>query len=258
MENHEKDDINTFVWRLVSVIICLLLLGSFFFRYLVLSTYEYSPIIVFGMSGLLIPGITLIALMILLVIFPYHFYIHAVFCWGLGLLFLLDGGSTNALFMHLVSYIFLYRQGFFKKKALVKLICGGVLLLFVILTQLHFDLERFASNLPVYMNVALSPVIAGILLKPEIDWIKKRGRRMTLRLSPPRFTKKDALILEKIIQGEKYEAIAAEIQMPIGTLKRKIRNLFMKLQVSDRTLFLTLYAKHKVVFEDTGETTTQE
>ena len=245
-----KKDKNTFIWRLVSLTLCLLLLCSFFVRYFILNTDKRPDIIIFGIPGLYIPLITITVLAALLVIFPYRFYIHAAACWILSLAFLLGDGRANALMMHFIGYLFLYRQGFFATKARIKLICGGgLLLLVVILAQQRFEPSDFVHNIPRYMDFLIALAVSYLILRPEINYLKNRKKDMVLQLPADYFTERDVLILEKIIQGEKYEAIAQETKMSMSSLKRHIRRLFLRLQVSDRLCFITFYANHKVILD---------
>jgi DNA-binding CsgD family transcriptional regulator len=191
-------------------------------------------------------------ILILLLVFPYQFYIHAAFFWTFGLIRLFDGGGISALLVHLISYIFLYRQGFFSTRALPKLVIGGIVLFLVFASQLRLGYVVFARNINYYVNVLAILVVAALLLLPEIKNLRNAKKDFTLRLASDFFTEKDVEILNKIKDGDKYDSIAIDIEMPVSTLKKHIRSLFERLQVSDRVRFVSLYSNYKIILENTN------
>ena len=244
---HNKFDRRTFVWRLSSVIVCLIWIGGFLGRYFTFGIYKPLPVIFFTTGGFVIPIVFMAGLMVLLLIFPYQFFIHAVVFWTLGLAQLIGGAGLNALILHLLGYLFLYRQGFFITKPLPKLIAGGIILMAALASQLRFGYEEFLLNTRYLIDFLMVMGITALLFIPEIKYLKNREKDMILHLSSGIFEEKDAAILEKILAGEKYETIAKEAGMAISTLKKHIRSMFERLRVSDRVNFMSMYAKHKIV-----------
>ena len=238
-------DKRTLIWRIASVAICLILFCSYATKEIIAEGgFPYD----INASRLIIPAITFFIVMVLLVIFPYQFYIHAAACWLFGFVLLIDGGRLNALLLHLLGYLFLYRQGFFIKRARIKLIIGSLLLLFVIITQLRFGLTQFKYNISYYTVILTTLVVTYFLLLPEINIIKNHKDEKILYLPSDNFKKRDVMILEKIINGDKYEVIASDLKIPMSTLTRRIHNLFLKLQVSGQRNFISKYANHKIKF----------
>jgi DNA-binding NarL/FixJ family response regulator len=105
----------------------------------------------------------------------------------------------------------------------------------------------FLENTLEALVFGLVVAITVVLLLNEWRFQQEEHKEMTLRLPSKTFTEKDVSILEKILSGKKYDTIAIETGLAVSTLKKHIRHLFRMLQVSDRTSFISLYAKHKVI-----------
>ena len=71
-----------------------------------------------------------------------------------------------------------------------------------------------------------------------------------LRLSRNTFTGQDIQILRKILNGEKYEAVASELGMGLSTLKKRLTFLFSFLEISDKAHFLEQFENHTILFDD--------
>jgi DNA-binding NarL/FixJ family response regulator len=95
-----------------------------------------------------------------------------------------------------------------------------------------------------------------LLLLPKLQgsWNKDREEKQGIKESVPSghgdcspivlfdyLNEQDKQILERIRQGEKYESIAKGVDIPVITLKRRLKQLFKKLQVSNRESFLIRY-----------------
>jgi DNA-binding CsgD family transcriptional regulator len=64
------------------------------------------------------------------------------------------------------------------------------------------------------------------------------------------FTRRDVDMLNRVLGAEKYEAIAAEYGLAVSTLKNRMRLLFTRIGVQDRTAFLSVYARYSLALED--------
>jgi len=240
----------TLIWRLAPLVF----LGFLWIVYYISPGYGteiYSFLLLKNvlLDKFVITGIIFGITAVLMFFFPYRFYIHAVFCLSWSLLRIIDGSTIYAFLLYLLGFIFLYRQGFFKNGGRIKLVIGGLLLVTAFLTQLHFG---YIMVLLRFVWLIISVILGGIaivVLNPEILEIRMKKRGMVLRLSPDKFTKEDVEILTKILAGEKYESIAIDEKKSMSTFKRYIQDLYHRLQVNDRTGFLTTYANYQIVLE---------
>jgi DNA-binding CsgD family transcriptional regulator len=146
----------------------------------------------------------------------------------------------------LFGYIFLYRQGFFNKNKKKKLLIGGLIIIIAIASQLRITGVDLLSRIFHFVGFMTVILLTFVILRPEIQVIRKK-RRSKILVLPPDFKEKDAIILRKILIGTKYEVIANEEKLSLSTLKKQIRRMFYKLEVGGRYDFLLRYVDHKVV-----------
>ncbi|GHV89413.1 hypothetical protein AGMMS50267_17730 [Spirochaetia bacterium] len=161
---------------------------------------------------------------------------------------LIDGGVTNALLIHFLSYIFLYRQGFFNTHHRIKLIIGGCLLAAAIASQIRFGYIILSQQLIRLFEMGFVVFVTAVFLRPQIRQIVDAEQILHLPLDL--YGEEDAAILRKIIAGEKYETIARETGRSVSAVKNHIHGVFQRLQVTDRVSFLSHYATHRIVREE--------
>ncbi|MDR2575282.1 MAG: LuxR C-terminal-related transcriptional regulator [Treponema sp.] len=129
-----------------------------------------------------------------------------------------------------------------------------IMLLVAIISQmLLLGITVFLENTLEALVFGLVVAITVVLLLNEWRFQQEEHKEMTLRLPSKVFTDKDVSILKKILSGEKYDTIARDTGQSINTLKKHVRRLFNMLQVSDRTSFMSLYAKHQVILDSSDK-----
>jgi DNA-binding CsgD family transcriptional regulator len=247
--NKEEFSLTMIVWRIAPLVIALIWIASYVFQFYPIGTYSYEYMIITP-THLYIPVILFGIMIFLTMLFPHKFYIHGAFCWFFGLLWLIDGGLIISLSIHLFGYVFFYRQGFFNKDKKKKLLAGGLVIAAAITSQLRFtDVDMLSRGFN-FAGFILVIIFTIVILRPEIQTIRKKRRKKILVLQSDLFTKKDVVILRKILIGIKYEVIAKEEQLALSTLKKQVRQIFNELNVSDRTHFLVLYANHEIILNE--------
>ena len=127
---------------------------------------------------------------------------------------------------------------------------GILSLLAAIVSQIRFGWPVFVENTAEAIGFAFIISIMVLFVSKEWFFMHEQHKEMILYLSPEIFTDKDVQILEKILSGEKYDTIARETGLALSTLKKHIQKLFIKLQVSCRTSFMSLYANHRIILKN--------
>jgi len=61
-------------------------------------------------------------------------------------------------------------------------------------------------------------------------------------------SKRDCEWLLRIQNGEKYEVLAIEYNLSVGSVKNRLKNIYKTLDVSDRTEFEKKFKSYKIVF----------
>ncbi|MBQ4496219.1 MAG: hypothetical protein II973_01815, partial [Spirochaetaceae bacterium] len=62
-------------------------------------------------------------------------------------------------------------------------------------------------------------------------------------------TERDAKWLELVQQGVKYEAIAIDFELTLGTVQNRLNKLYHILETGDRIGFLSIYSNAKIVYQ---------
>jgi DNA-binding NarL/FixJ family response regulator len=99
-----------------------------------------------------------------------------------------------------------------------------------------------ARNLLLYFEFFLILAVSLLLVWPQIQKLRTVVNENVPRISVIGFSQTDIQILQKILAGDKYESIAVDCGLSINTMKHRAQKLFEKLQVTDRTTFVTKYA----------------
>jgi hypothetical protein len=207
--------------------------------------------------------LTIIGAMVLIV-FPLQFYIYAFFCCLWGILKILDGGGMEGILMYGLGLTFAFKQGFFKTSPRLKIALAALVLLAALLSQIQYGIIHITETLFGLFELLLIAGLVGILFMREIKTIKETGMQngkfpynpafsvtgSELRLSCNVFTGQDIQILRKILNGDKYEAVASELGMGLSTLKKRLTFLFSLLEISDKAHFLEQFENHTILFDD--------
>ena len=239
------------LWRITPALLMVILFVGFIVQTTVYNRHDFSYLIITPERHIIV--IVFIAVAAAATIaFPYQFWIHATFCMTWGLVRIADGELATPLILYLFGSVFLFRMGFFKRHEIPKMISGSVLLVAAILSQYRLQSGIFGPRMMHFSLILIMMFLVVIVLYPEIKMIRIRRRECILSLDPDRFTKEDADILRRVLAGEKYEAIAKDMKIPISTMKRHISRMFNALQVSDRISFLSRYAEHTIVRGEEG------
>jgi DNA-binding CsgD family transcriptional regulator len=179
---------------------------------------------------------------------PSNYYIYGVFCLIYSLAILAAGGNVIGFLLFLLACAFANKCNFFDKRGKGKWFILISLLLLAIGTQFRFGFDYIFLSLAYIIVTLLLLSLAVLLFLPEIERLRGRDPQV-FRLPPADFIRRDLLWLQRIQAGEKYEAIAADHGIALSTLKNRVRILFEKLGVQDRTMFLAAYAHVSLVLD---------
>jgi DNA-binding NarL/FixJ family response regulator len=147
--------------------------------------------------------------------------------------------------MYLLGGAFAYKQGFFRTYTRLKTAVTTIFLLGALALQIRYGFAMFLQTLLTYTLLALILTLALLLFFPEIKTLREK-RTMVLALPAALFSERDVKLLERVLSGIKYDAIAREEGIALVTFKKYIHNLFYRIGVSDRTNFLARYSHHTI------------
>jgi DNA-binding CsgD family transcriptional regulator len=255
MNMMEKRDV--LVWRLTAVIICLACLTGFLVRVFVWEPDVHELDL---LSGTVLMGFQMgmATLLIALIIFPRELYIHAALCAFWSLTSVIDGGSFVPISLYLLGCLFALKRGFFSVHVKRKTVVVGLVLLAALATQFRYSLTLLITNGLELFVFFLVAGIAESFFHHELQ--KLRGGQedvpranvsatlvadtLLLYLKPALFTAQDVAILQKVLDGAKYMSIAHDQNIAISTLKNRVRVLYSKIGVPDRTAFMSRYSRY--------------
>lgn len=141
--------------------------------------------------------------------------------------------------MFFLAVMFLYARGFYNRHKKTKSIVTVIVFICLILTEIRFGFKIF---LRAFIDVfGYTFVLVGILFfyhaylknlfKTNLD-NKKLYLHKFSGLKP-----RDAVWLTRILNGEKYDAIAIDENLSSGTVKNRLKYVFDVLGVCDRRGF---------------------
>jgi DNA-binding CsgD family transcriptional regulator len=239
------------IWRMAAIIICLGWAIDFWMRAFVLVTVIREqdilsfPVFIafYAMAGVLF---------IVSMFFPRELYIHGGLCWLWGLLRIIDGGSITALSLHILGYLFFTRRGFFRAFPRVKLSVAVLVVLLALASQIRYSVTLLIERCLQLFDFSLLVLISMMIFYPELSkaWQRWKNGPKLLELDPKRFNAHDVTILRKVLAGDKYDSVAKDVDISLSTLKKRIRILFIKIGVQDKTDFLAKYARATIELEE--------
>jgi DNA-binding CsgD family transcriptional regulator len=157
--------------------------------------------------------------------------------------------------MYCLGCAFAYKQGFFRTQLKTKCIVCGLILIASIVTQCRFGVAHLVETLLECLLLFILISIIAVLFWQEVGHLRQKNKETVLWLSPVQFTARDVEILRRILSAEKYDAIAAGVDMSLSALKQHVKTLFNKINVADKAAFMSRYARYTIELE---EKTTEE
>lgn len=166
----------------------------------------------------------------------------------------LEDNSNNimGLFMYLLGISSFLIRGFFKKNRKLKYILSAILYLLLCTAKLRFGYYIFIHYLIQTLGFSLVFAITlFFILEYFNQQVKKVDNQNTqqniLDLSQfPELTDRDKLWIHKVQSDAKYETIAKESNVSLGTMKNRMHQIFKIIDVPDRISFLSVYGGYTI------------
>lgn len=154
--------------------------------------------------------------------------------------------------MYGLSIILLHARGTFNSNKKIKETIVFIFFIVLILTEIRFGKDIFFSCL--FEKIAYSFVLVLCLFFLQVytfDIFETNVSNYKLDLKEfPKLIKRDAKWLSAIQNGEKYEALALNSQMSIGSVKNRLKIIFEELGVGDKQGFLNKYSDYEICYGD--------
>ncbi len=175
---------------------------------------------------------------------PVSFTGYALVFYFYGIGNFLDDGNVIASLCITLSFLFLHRSGFMKKKKVLKT-C-----LLLIIPMWALILQYFRHNLVFFLLAFMHIVgtvfilyLAYVLLYSKIKELEHINN--TKILSKEKCTQQDIEYLKRVRDGEKYGKIAQLYNISESKIKSRMVELYELLDVKTRSEFLLLYHNYE-------------
>ena len=147
-----------------------------------------------------------------------------------------------------LSALLLWIRGFFNCHKALKI---SVLVLFYLIPEffcIRFGWEFFATRLFEILQIILVTFCIIFLL---YEYMKSQTvKDKVLNIADyPDTTERDAKWLSLVQQGIKYEAIAIDFELTLGTVQNRLNKIYHILETGDRIGFLSIYSNAQIVYK---------
>lgn len=153
------------------------------------------------------------------------------------------------LLLYLLGDACLLYQGFYKKHTKAKIIASIGLYVFLSLFSLRFGLLCFINSWVVTLGYGLTFLAAIFFVVNflKIIHVKKNSRIWDLS-QYDELTNRDKEWLRDILMEKKYDEIARDYGLSVGTLKNRMHQIYLIIGITDRISLLATYGGYEVVF----------
>lgn len=160
-------------------------------------------------------------------------------------------GNANPAFAIIfleLAVILLWIRGFFKKHKALKI--TGLVLLYLIplLFNLRFGLATFTTQLLDILQIILVTSCTIFILYEYLRAQTAPDKILNVA-DYPETTERDAKWLSLVQQGVKYEAIAIDYELTLGTVQNRLNKVYHILEIGDRIGFLSIYSGAEIVYK---------
>ena len=192
-------------------------------------------------------------LFFLLTLFPTKLEILSLVSFFYGASIILFEPKNNiGILMYCLSLTTLYSRGAFNKYKKIKEIIFSILFFVLILSELRFGKDIFFSCLLEKTAYSFILFLCLFFLQAyTFDIFETNSVNYRLDIQKyPELKKRDAEWLVDIINGEKYEVLAINYHMSLGSVKNRIKVIFDELGVGDKQGFLNKYSDYEICYGD--------
>lgn len=160
-------------------------------------------------------------------------------------------GNSNPvypiIFLELAALL-LWVRGFFKTHKALKILALVLVYIIPLLFGLRSGWKFFAAQLFDIVQIILITFCIVFILYEYMRAQTATDKVLNLA-DYAETTKRDAEWLALVQQGVKYEAIAIDFDLTLGTVQNRLNKLYHILETGDRIGFLSIYANAKIVYQ---------
>ena len=157
--------------------------------------------------------------------------------------------AFSIVFLELAA-VLLWVRGFFNTRKALKATILVLIYLIPVLLYLRFGLAYFAAQLLEILQILL---VTFCIIYIMYEYMKAQTQTFSDKVlniaDYPETTERDAKWLTLVQQGIKYEAIAIDYELTLGTVQNRLNKIYHILETGDRIGFLSIYSNATIVFK---------
>lgn len=235
--------------RIVAILASILFLVSNIFRLASIDNGYYSlkeldEILTFSFNWINI------VLCIFLAIFPKKIEIITILAFLISFYCFLDYSNPMAILMFFLGYNTLLARGFFNKQKKRKYSFLIIFYLLLWMISIRFGVQKFLIGLLIKIAYSFILILTYFFFTYFLHIQEEKKRISTLNIAEYKnLDSRDAKILNMILSHIKYEAIAPEVSLGLGSLKNRLKIIYNILEVGDKHGFLNKYEGFEIIYE---------
>ncbi len=162
-------------------------------------------------------------------------------------------GNANPAFPIIfleLAIVLLWVRGFFNCHKAIKIISLCLFYLITVLLYLRSGWTYFAGQLLDILQILLISLCIIFIIYEYMKTQAQNVKDKTLNIAAyPETTERDAKWLSLVQQGVKYEAIAIDYELTLGTVQNRLNKIYHILETGDRIGFLSIYSNAKIIYK---------
>ena len=125
------------------------------------------------------------------------------------------------------------------------------LILFYLITVLFYMRSGWAFFVTQLLDILQILMVTGCIIFIMFEYMKAQSvPDKVLNIAEyPETTERDAKWLTLVQQGVKYEAIAIDYELTLGTVQNRLNKIYHILETGDRIGFLSIYSNAQIVYQ---------
>lgn len=200
-----------------------------------------------------------IVMFIFLAIFPSKIILVAIGAFYNAILIIPFGPmNVMGILMFCLGITVLSFRGFFNTHKKIKIISLIVFYVVMDLTLIRFGLDIYFTAFTYKIGIILVLGLGYVFF--ELSFADKIINKLTspenkkLNLADYNgLNKRDAQWLKRIQQNDKYQAIAIDEKLSLGSVKNRLAFIYRTLETGDRVGFMNCYGDYKIYYEEKTE-----
>lgn len=226
------------------------------FCFIVLSLAEVEHYFNFNDLPVILNLINILNLLLFMLMFfmPQRFGLMSISSLSYAVSILIDSyiqDSPMGFFMYILTIAFLFARGFYRKQRKIKVVFSIVLFLILFLSEIRLGpIQDFIISVVNLLGYSLVLVLIVFFLNQafQLERRNNSSKRKTLDLSQFQdLTERDKEWLKMVLQETKYEVIAKQYNMSLGSVRNRFHQIYKIIEVSDRIGFMATYGGYELI-----------